>query len=190
MISSSSFGPNLWTSSLPCFVSRISWINETRLNFKQKEASVSLKFKYFFELMTADYASTPDDLNESNGEVISFGKLIADTIDDAPKSYREFERNLLSDDAPGELGENCDETGNEEEQYNDVNEHDVHFDISNEKETTIVVKAAGNDNDTFTVSDDTIENEVRNILTAITIIISERETVAFVNILSLFTGFL
>ena len=30
MISSSSFGPNLWTSSLPCFVSSISWINETR----------------------------------------------------------------------------------------------------------------------------------------------------------------
>ena len=109
-------------------------------------------------------------------KIISFGKLIADTIDDAPKSYREFERNLLSDDAPGELGENCDEIGNEEEQYNDVNEHDVHFDISNEKETTIVVKAAGNNNDTFTVSDDTIENEVCNILAAITITISERET--------------
>ena len=30
MISSSSFGPYLWTSSLPCFVSRISWINVTR----------------------------------------------------------------------------------------------------------------------------------------------------------------
>ena len=120
---------------------------------------MSLKFKDFFELMTVEYSSMPDDLNESNGEVISFGKLIADTIDDAPKSYREFNRNLLLDDVPGELGENYDEIGNEEEQYN-VNEHDVHFDISNEKEITIVVTAAGNDNDTFTVSDNTIENEV------------------------------
>ena len=76
---------------------------------------MSLKFKDFFELRTVEYSSTPDDLNESNGQVISFGKLIADTIDDAPKSYREFERNLWSDDAPGELGENCDEIGNEEE---------------------------------------------------------------------------
>ena len=81
--------------------------------------------------MTVEYLSTPDDLNESNGEVISLGKLIADTIDDVAKNYREFERNLLSDDEPGELGENCDEIGNEEEQNNDVNEHDVHFDISN-----------------------------------------------------------
>ena len=58
---------------------------------------MSLKFKDFFELMTVEYSSMPDDLNESNGEVISFGKLIADTIDDAPESYREFERNLLSE---------------------------------------------------------------------------------------------
>ena len=29
---------------------------------------MSLKFKDFFELMTVEYSSTPDDVNEGNGE--------------------------------------------------------------------------------------------------------------------------
>ena len=111
---------------------------------------------------------------EGEEPIISFGKLVEDSIDDVP-SY-EFECNKLFSTNINIDSVKPDDSSFETAIMNDANQKDnVDFAVNTSSTNMLNLKETSGDNanETFIVNKENITNEVRLILEAITITISD-----------------